>query len=74
MPIIWGPAPHLVKWLIEGVVRSAFSYGCHIWGRVTLLKLFQEKAKKLHRLALLTMSLVILKCPTEGLEIIAGYF
>ena len=72
MGVMWGPAPHLVKWLFEGMIRPAFSYGCHIWGRVTSSKGFQEKARKLHRLALLPMSPVRSKCPTAGLEIIAG--
>ena len=72
MGIMWGPTPRLVKWLFEGIVRPAFSYGCHIWGRVTSSKGFQEKARKLHRLALLPMSPVRSKCPTAGLEVIAG--
>jgi ribonuclease HI len=61
-----------VKWLFEGVVRPAFSYGCHVWGRNTSLKGFLEKARKLHRLALLPMSPVRTKCPTAGLEVLAG--
>jgi hypothetical protein len=69
---MWGPAPHLVKWLFEGVVRPAFSYGCHVWGRVTSSRGFLEKARKLHRQALLPMSPVRSRCPTAGLEVLAG--
>jgi hypothetical protein len=69
---MWGPTPHLVKWLLEGVVRPAFSYGFLVWDMVTFSKGFQKKALKLHRLALLPLSLVRSKCPTARLEILAG--
>jgi hypothetical protein len=74
MGTLWGPAPHLVKWLFEGVVRPAFSYGCHVWGRITSQKGFLDKARKLHRLALLPMSPVRSKCPTAGLEVWPAYY
>jgi hypothetical protein len=61
-----------MKWLFKRVSRPAFSYGCHTWGRVTSSKGFQEKAKKLHRLALLAMSLVRSKCPSTGLKVMGS--
>jgi hypothetical protein len=69
---MWGPTPHLVKWLFKGIIRPAFSFGCHVWGQVISSVGFMEKAKKLHRLVLLPMSPVRSRCPTVGLEIMAG--
>ena len=69
---MWGPQPHIVRWLYEGIIKPALTYGCTIWGAATSSKTFKSKALKLQRLALLPMAPVRTHSPTIGLEVISN--
>jgi len=68
---LWGPSPVIMKWMYTAIIRPAISYGNLVWGKVTRLKYFQEKAKRIQRLALMSMAPVRTHSPTVGLEIVA---
>ena len=69
---LWGPSPHIVRWLYEGIIKPSLTYGCMVWGKSSETKSFKTQANKLQRLALLPMAPVRCQSPTAGLEIISN--
>ena len=66
----FGPSPYLMKRIYQTIVLPAFTFGCHIWGDKCKQATYQEKLRKLNRLAALTIAPVHKSTPTRGLEII----
>jgi ribonuclease HI len=65
----WGPNPNMTKWIYTNIVRPTFTYGCIAWGKTTRTKDFQNKAKRLQRLALCDIGPIRTHSPTSGIEI-----
>jgi ribonuclease HI len=65
----WGPKPSMTKWIYTNIVRPTFTYGCIAWAKKTRSKDFQNKAKRLQRLALMDIGPIRTHSPTSGLEI-----
>ena len=53
--IMWGPSPHLIKWIYTGMMRPALTYGCFIWGKVTDKIHWKAKFRRLNALILRMM-------------------
>jgi ribonuclease HI len=62
----------MTKWIYTNIVRPTFTYGCIAWGKTTRSKDFQNKAKRLQRLALCDIGPIRTHSPTSGIEIVTN--
>lgn len=69
---LWGPNPKAMKWLFNGIVRPALSYGALVWAGILKRKGIQQKLNSLQRLSLMSYGHFRRSTPTAGLEILSG--
>ena len=71
---IWGPKPHLSRWVYRCVVRPMIVYGSLSWAHITQSETIQEKLRKINRLAIATYTLFPRSTPTRAVELITDTF
>jgi hypothetical protein len=63
------PRTDMGRWIYTGVIRPAFTYGCHVWSH-KLLQKDRLAMGKINRRALLSMSNCVWATPTAAMEVI----
>lgn len=69
---VWGPKPHLMRWVYRCVVRPMVLYGSVVWAHEA--KRYADKLRQVNRLALCTLTKFPRSTPTRMLEIVADVF
>ena len=68
-----GPSTKLKDWAYKGIILPSLSYGVPAWCKYLENSNFQNKLRKLNRLAMLTLANVYYSTPTRGMEVILNY-
>ena len=70
---LWGPSPHLLRWAFTCVVRPMIIYGCIIWAP-SLVRGYEEKFRRLNRMAMNTYAPFPRSSPTRLVELLTDTF
>ena len=68
--VMWGPRPHLIKWIYTGMMRPALTYGSFIWGKTTNKVHWQLRFRRINALILRMMCPQRKSTPISGMELI----
>lgn len=68
----WGCSPKILHWMYTMIVRPRLTYGAIAWADRTDLVTARRELDKVQRLACLTITGSMRKCPTRGMEVILG--
>ena len=71
---IWGPKPHLSRWVFRCVVRPMFTYASVIWTHSIDTPLLRQYLRRVNRLAISTYTLFPRSTPTQGVELLTDTF
>ena len=64
---LWGPSPKIPRWAYSSIIRSALTYGCHVWARAITDKSIASSLVRVNRLAQMLLGNFRIKTPTVGL-------
>ena len=67
---LWGPRPHISKWIYTGIIRPKILYGAMNWGHTIKTQKVKDQFAKLDRLALLMITPTRKSISTSSLQII----
>ena len=68
---IWGPKPHLMRWVFLDMVRPMLSYGSLVWAhKLTTRKTLRTKIMRFNRFAINALAPMPRSAPNQGLELI----
>ena len=67
---LWGPKPHISKWIYTGIIRPKILYGAMNWGHTLKTNKIRDQFEKLDRIALLMITPTRKSISTSSSQII----
>ena len=72
--VIWGPKPHLSRWVFRCIVRPMIVYGSMTWAHSIDSDSIIKKLRRVNRLAISTYTMFPRSTPTQAVELLTDTF